>query len=47
MDDLTPKLKETYGQWSAFNVFVKRNITDTDAELGGTKKIPRPVASSN
>jgi glyoxylase-like metal-dependent hydrolase (beta-lactamase superfamily II) len=45
VDELTPKLKETYGQWSAFNVFVKRNITDTDAELAGTKKIPHPAAS--
>ncbi len=45
VDELTPELKETYGQWSAFNVFLKRNITDTDAELAGTKKIPHSATS--
>jgi len=44
VDDLTPKLKEKYGDWSAFNNFAKRNILDTDAEFAGTKKIPHPVA---
>jgi cyclase len=42
VDDLTPKLKEKYGDWSAFNNFAKRNILDTDAEFAGTKKIPHP-----
>jgi len=44
VDDLTPKLKEKYGDWGAFNNFVKRNILDTDAEFAGTKKIPQPVS---
>ena len=43
VEDLTPKLKEKYGDWGAFNNFVKRNILDTDAEFAGTKKIPRPA----
>ena len=41
--DLMPKLKEKYGEWSAFNNFAKRNILDTDAEFAGTKRIPHPV----
>jgi glyoxylase-like metal-dependent hydrolase (beta-lactamase superfamily II) len=45
VDDLTPKLKEKYGDWGAFNNFVKRNILDTDAEFAGTKKIPQPVGA--
>jgi hypothetical protein len=45
LDDLTPKLKEKYGDWGAFNNFVKRNILDTDAEIAGTKKIPQPVSA--
>ena len=44
VEDFTPKLKEKYGDWGAFNNFAKRNILDTDAEFAGTKKIPRPVA---
>lgn len=44
VDDLTPKLKEKYGDWGAFNNFAKRNILDTDAEFAGTKKIPQPIA---
>jgi cyclase len=43
VDDLTPKLKEKYGDWGAFNNFAKRNILDTDAEFAGTKKIPKPL----
>jgi cyclase len=45
VDDLTPKLKEKYGDWGAFNNFAKRNILDTDAEFAGTKKIPHPIVS--
>jgi cyclase len=45
VDDLTPKLKEKYGDWGAFNNFAKRNILDTDAEFAGTKKIPQPVSA--
>jgi hypothetical protein len=47
VDELTPKLKEAYGDWSAFNVFVKRNVLGTDAELAGTKKIPHAAAPAN
>jgi cyclase len=45
VDDLTPKLKEKYGDWGAFNNFAKRNILDTDAEFAGTKKIPHPAGA--
>ncbi len=45
VEELTAKLKEKYGDWSAFDHFVKRNIADTDAELGGTKKIPHAIAA--
>jgi glyoxylase-like metal-dependent hydrolase (beta-lactamase superfamily II) len=45
LDDLTPKLKEKYSDWGAFNNFVKRNILDTDAEIAGTKKIPQPLSA--
>ncbi len=41
---LLPRMKEKYGEWSAFNNFAKRNILDTDAEFGGTKKIPQAIA---
>lgn len=44
VDYLLPKMKDKYGEWSAFNNFAKRNILDTDAELAGTKKIPQPAA---
>lgn len=37
------KLKVTYGKWGFFDYFVKRNITMTDAELKGKKRIPTPV----
>jgi len=45
VDDLTPKLKEKYSDWGAFNNFAKRNILDTDAEFAGTKKIPQAVSA--
>lgn len=41
--EVMPKLKEKYGDWGAFTAFAARNIAQTDAELGGTKKIPQPV----
>jgi len=45
VDDVLAKLKEKYGDWSAFSFFAKRNIADTEAELAGTKKIPHPIAA--
>jgi len=43
VEELTPKLKEKYGDWGAFNNFARRNISDTEAEFAGTKKIPQPA----
>jgi cyclase len=43
VEDVLPKLKEKYGDWGAFNNFAKRNISDTEAEFAGTKKIPQPA----
>lgn len=37
------KLKTIYGQWGFFEYFAKRNITQTDAELKGKKRIPLAV----
>jgi glyoxylase-like metal-dependent hydrolase (beta-lactamase superfamily II) len=46
-DDLvtavTADLKPTYGTWGFFNYFIKPDITFTDAELKGSKKIPVPA----
>jgi cyclase len=46
-DDLVnavlPAVKEKYGQWNFFDYFAKPNIRDAEAELRGTKKIPRPA----
>jgi glyoxylase-like metal-dependent hydrolase (beta-lactamase superfamily II) len=38
-----PALTQAYGKWEFFDYFAKKNITDTDAELRGKKKIPVPV----
>jgi cyclase len=47
-DELTnsvfPQLQEKYGRWDFFDHFAKRNITDTEKELRGEKKIPQPAA---
>jgi cyclase len=45
VEALRTNLKEKYGDWSAFDHFVKRNIADTDAELAGTKRIPHRAAA--
>jgi cyclase len=37
-----PQLDATYGQWDFFQYLVEPNIRETDAELRGTKRIPRP-----
>ncbi len=39
-----PQLQEKYGGWDFFDHFAKRNITDTEKELRGEKKIPQPAA---
>ena len=46
VDTVTAQLKEKYGSWGFFNYFVSRNITQTAAELKGTKKVPVPVAAA-
>jgi glyoxylase-like metal-dependent hydrolase (beta-lactamase superfamily II) len=35
-----PLLKQKYGSWQFFDYFSKSNISDTEAELNGTKRIP-------
>ena len=40
-----PQLKQKYGSWQFFEYFAKSNISDTEAELNGTKRVPSPSAS--
>jgi cyclase len=40
---VAPELKARYGDWSYFEHFVRPNVEQTEAELAGTKKRPRPV----
>jgi glyoxylase-like metal-dependent hydrolase (beta-lactamase superfamily II) len=40
MDAVLPQLKQKYGSWQFFDYFSKTNISDTEAELKGTKRIP-------
>ena len=40
LDTVLPQLKEKYGSLGFFDYFVSRNITQTAAELKGTKKVP-------
>ena len=44
-DAVLPQLKEKYGSWDAFDYFAKRNIADTEKELRGEKRVPRPSAA--
>lgn len=37
---VTAELANTYEKWGFFKNFIKRDITFTDAELKGTKKVP-------
>ena len=39
-----PQLQQKYGSWNFFDHFAKRNISDTEKELRGVKKIPQPSA---
>jgi glyoxylase-like metal-dependent hydrolase (beta-lactamase superfamily II) len=41
-----PQLTEQYGRWNAFTYFAMASIAQTEAELSGTKRIPRAVADS-
>lgn len=44
VDAVLPQLQEKYGSWGFFKAFSTRNITQTAAELKGTKKVPIPAA---
>ena len=37
-----PALKEKYGHWDGFAYLAPLNIAEADAELSGTKRVPRP-----
>jgi glyoxylase-like metal-dependent hydrolase (beta-lactamase superfamily II) len=41
--DVLPKLQAKYADWGAFNNFARRDISQTDEEFAGTKKIPIPA----
>jgi cyclase len=42
VSDVLAKLKPAYASWNAFQYFAKPDITYTDEELRGTKRIPKP-----
>lgn len=37
------QLKQTYGSWNYFDYFAQKNISQTVAELAGTKQVPVPA----
>lgn len=41
---VTQQIEPKYAKWDAYDYFIKRNISDTEKELRGTKKIPQPPA---
>jgi glyoxylase-like metal-dependent hydrolase (beta-lactamase superfamily II) len=43
LEAVLPALTQAYGKWDFFDYFARKNITDTDIELRGKKKIPAPV----
>jgi len=43
IDVVLPQIQEKYSSWGFFKGFSTRNITQTAAELAGTKKVPVPV----
>lgn len=43
VDAVLPQLQEKYSSWGFFKAFSTRNITQTAAELAGTKKVPQPA----
>jgi len=42
-----PQVRQKYGSWQFFDYFAKRNISDVEAELSGSKRIPTPTAKSH
>jgi cyclase len=42
VSDVLAKLQPKYAAWNAFQYFAKPDITYTDEELRGTKRIPKP-----
>jgi len=40
VDAVLPQVTQKYGKWQFFDYFAKRNITDIEAELNGTKRVP-------
>jgi glyoxylase-like metal-dependent hydrolase (beta-lactamase superfamily II) len=46
VDAVLPQIQEKYSSWGFFKGFSTRNITQTAAELAGTKKVPVPVDES-
>jgi len=40
IDAVLPQLTKKYGSWQFFDYFAKRNISDIESELNGTKRIP-------
>jgi len=40
-DEVLPQIQTQYGTWGFFKNFAPRNIAQTEAELGGTKKVPQ------
>ena len=44
-DEVLPEIQAQYGTWGFFKNFAPRNITQTEAELAGTKKIPQPAGN--
>lgn len=45
-DSVLPQVKQKYGSWQFFDYFAKHNISDVEAELGGTKRIPASASKS-
>jgi cyclase len=43
VEAVVPELEARYADWSYFEHFVRRNVEQTEAELTGTKKRPRPA----
>jgi glyoxylase-like metal-dependent hydrolase (beta-lactamase superfamily II) len=41
IEAVTPALENKYGKWDYFKYMVERNIPETEAELNGTKAVPR------
>jgi len=40
---IVPKLKEKFGTWEFSEPLAKMNVLQTDAEIGGTKRVPQPT----